>query len=132
MSIDLEWEALPEGKYDAAIHEVEFRFGASTSMVIIWRALYRGREYFVDDWVTLDAPKTSSSYQRTAQGKGRIKQILAAYNEKMPVKIEPDDLVATLVGKSLRIVVTHKMVNGLSVPKVSNILGKAETPLGTP
>jgi hypothetical protein len=132
MPIDLEWEPLPEGEYDAVVHEIEFKFGASLSIVIIWRALHEGHEYFVEDWLTLDAPKPSPSYHRTVQGKGRIKQILAAYNERMPVKIEPDELVAALVGKSLRIVVTHKMVNDLRAAKVSNILGKAEIPLDTP
>jgi hypothetical protein len=129
MPIDLEWKALPEGEYDAVVHEIEFKFGASLSIVIIWLVLHGGHEYLVDDWLTLDAPKTSPSYHRTAQGKGRIMQILAAYGEKMPAKIEPDQLKAALVGKALRIVVTHKMMNGLPVPRVSGILGKAELPV---
>jgi hypothetical protein len=116
----------------AVVHEIEFKFGASLSIVIVWRALHEGQEYFVDDWLTLNAPKTSPSYHRTVQGKGRIMQILAAYGEKMPAKIEPEELVAALVGKSLRIVVTHKMMNGLPVPRLSGVLGKAELPLDTP
>jgi hypothetical protein len=109
MPINLEWKALPEGEYDAVVHEIEFKFGASVSIVITWRALHEGHEYFIDDWLTLDAPKASPSYyHRTAQGKGRIMQILAAYGEKTPAKIEHDELVGALVGKALRIVVTHK------------------------
>jgi hypothetical protein len=46
----------------------------------------------------------------------------------MPAKIEPDELSAALVGKVLRIVVTHKIINDLPVPKVARILGKAEYP----
>jgi hypothetical protein len=132
MSIDLEWKPLPKGQYDAIIHELEYRFGVCVSMIIEWRVLHEGGEHFLDDWLVLDAPKTSSSYQRTAEGKGRIMQILGAYGEKIPAKIKPDELVGALVGKALRIVVTHKMVNGLSVPKVSGILGKAELPLNAP
>jgi hypothetical protein len=132
MPINLEWKALPEGEYAAVFHEIEFKFAASVSIVIVWRALHEGHEYFIDDWLTLDAPKTSPSYHRTAQGKGRIMQILAAYGEKMPAKIEPEELVGRLVGKALRIVVTHKMVNGLPVPRVSGIQGKAEFPVDAP
>jgi hypothetical protein len=132
MPIDLEWKPLPKGQYDAIIHELEYRFGIILSIIIVWRVLHEGREYFLDDWLVLDAPKTSSSYQRTAEGKGRIMQILAAYGEKMPAKMEPDELDAALVGKALRIVVTHKIINDLPVPKVAGILGKAKISTDTP
>jgi hypothetical protein len=125
MSIDLRWEALPEGEYDAIVHKVEFKFGASLSIVVVWRATHEGQEYFVDDWLTLDAPKTSSNYQRSAEGKGRIRQILSAYDEKMPSEMEPDQLVAALEGKALRIVISHRNINGLPVPKVAGIKGRA-------
>jgi hypothetical protein len=125
MSIDLTWEALPEGEYDAVIRNVEFKFGASLSIVIVWRALHEGQEYFVDEWLTLDAPKTSPNYQRSAEGKGRIMQILSAYGEEMPSKIEPNELVETLEGKALRIVISHRRINGLPAPKVAKVKGKA-------
>jgi hypothetical protein len=128
MSIDLSWKALPPGVYDAAVDKVEFRFGADISIVITYRVPHEDAEYFLDDWLTLDAPKTSSSYQRTAEGKGRVKQILSAYDEQMPDKIEPRELIAALEGKAVRIAVTHKITNDLPVPKVSRILGKPGAP----
>ena len=128
MAIDLSWDVLPPGVYDAVVGKVDFRFGANLSIVITYRVLHEGEEYFLDDWLTLDAPKTSSSYQRTAEGKGRVKQILSAYDQQMPDKIEPAALVAALEGKAVRIAVTHKTMNELPVPKVSRILGKPEAP----
>ena len=91
-------------------------------------APHKGQEYCVEEWLTLDAPKSSSSYQRTAEGKGRVKQILSAYDEQMPDKIEPRELIAALEGKAVRIAVTHKITNDLPVPKVSRILGKPQAP----
>jgi hypothetical protein len=128
MSIDLSWDVLPAGVYDAVVDELEFRFGANISIVITYGTTHKGQEYHVEEWLTLEAPKTSSSYQRTAEGKGRIKQILSAYDEKMPDKIEPAQLVAALEGKAVRIAVTHKKKNELPVPNVSRILGKPEAP----
>jgi hypothetical protein len=128
MPIDLTWHVLPPGVYDAVVDEVDFRFGANLSLVITYRTAHRDQEYCVEEWLTLDAPKSSSSYQRTAEGKGRVKQILSAYDEQMPDKIEPRELIAALEGKAVRIAVTHKITNDLPVPKVSRILGKPEAP----
>ena len=57
MSIDLSWKALPPGLYDAAVDKFEFRFGADISIVITYRVPHEDAEYFLDDWLTLDAPK---------------------------------------------------------------------------
>jgi hypothetical protein len=128
MPIDLSWNALPPGVYDAHVDKVDFRFGASLSLVITYWVPHEGEEHFLDDWLTLDAPKSSPSYQRTAEGKGRVKQILSAYDEQMPDKIEPRELIAALEGRAVRIAVTHKITNDLPVPKVSRILGKPQAP----
>jgi hypothetical protein len=128
MSIDLSWDPLPPGVYDAVVDKVSFPYSANVSIIITYYVPHEGKEYFLDDWLTLDAPKTSSSYQRTAEGKGRVKQILSAYDEQMPDKIEPRELIAALEGKAVRIAVTHKITNDLPVPKVSRILGKPEAP----
>jgi hypothetical protein len=128
MPIDLSWRVLPPGVYDAIVDKVDFRFSASLSLIITYRVLHEGEEHFLDDWLTLDAPKNSPSYQRTAEGKGRVKQILSAYDEQMPDKIEPRELIAALEGKAVRIAVTHKITNDLPVPKVSRILGKPQVP----
>ena len=100
----------------------------SLSLVITYCVPHKGEEHFLDDWLTLDAPKSSSSYQRTAEGKGRVKQILSAYDEQMPDNIEPRELIAALEGRAVRIAVIHKITNDLPVPKVSRILGKPQAP----
>jgi hypothetical protein len=125
MSIDLEWDALPPGVYDAVVHEVDFKFSSAVGIVIDYKIPQHGRDYYVGEWLTLDAPKDSPVYNETAQGKGRIRQILAAYGEKPPTKLEPAEIIAALTGKSLRIAIIHKWINGLPVPKVASILGKA-------
>ena len=130
MSINLEWDAIPAGVYDAVIHEVDFRFGSTVGIVIDYRIRHTERDYHVGEWLTLDAPKNSPLYNDTAQGKGRIRQILAAYGEKLPAKPTPAEIITALTDKALRIEITHKMTNGLPVPKVAGILGKAE--LSTP
>ena len=128
MSIDLSWDVLPPGVYEAVVHEVEFKFGSTVGIVIDYLIRHDGRDYHVGEWLTLDAPQDSPQYNDTAQGKGRIRQILAAYDEKPPAKLEPAEIIAALSGKALRIGITHKMTNGLPVPKVAGILGKAEPP----
>jgi hypothetical protein len=125
MSIGLEWDALPPGVYDAVVHEVDFKFASAVGIVIDYRIPQHGRDYYVGEWLTLDAPKDSPLYNETAQGKGRIGQILAAYGEKTPTKLEPAEIIAALTGKALRIAIIHKWINGLPVPKVASILGKA-------
>ena len=125
MPIDLEWDAIPAGVYDAVVHEVDFKFGSTVGIVINYRIRHDGRDYHVGEWLTLDAPQDSPLYNETAQGKGRIRQILAAYGEKPPTKLEPAEIIAALTGKALRIAIIHKWINGLPVPKVAGILGKA-------
>lgn len=128
MPIDLEWDALPPGVYDAVVHEVDFKFGAAVGIVIDYRIPQHGRDYYVREWPTLDAPKDSPLYNETAQGKGRIGQILAAYGEKPPAKPKPAEIIPALTGRALRIAIIHKWINGLPVPKVASILAKAKSP----
>jgi hypothetical protein len=128
MSIDLSWDVLPPGVYDAVVHEVDFKFGSTVGIVIDYRIRHNGRDYHVGEWLTLDAPQDSPLYNDTAQGKGRILQILTAHGEKPPTKPKQTEIIAALTGKALRIGITHKMTNGLPVPKVAGILGKAVLP----
>jgi hypothetical protein len=125
MPFDLEWDALPPGVYDAVVHEVDFKFGSAVGIVIDYKIPQHGRDFYVGEWLTLDAPTDSPLYNETAQGKRRIRQILAAYGEKPPTKLEPAEIIAALTGKALRIAIIHKWINGLPVPKVASILGKA-------
>jgi hypothetical protein len=126
--IDLDWDVLPPGVYDAAIHEVDFKFGSTIDIVIDYRVPHGGLDYHVSEWLTLDAPRNSPLYNATAQGKGRIRQILDAYEEKLRAKLEPTEIVAALKGKVLRVAITHRMINDLPVPKITGVLGKSELP----
>ena len=57
MPIDLSWDALPPGVHDGVITEVDFKFGSTVSIVIAYRAPHGGADYFVSEWLTLEAPR---------------------------------------------------------------------------
>jgi hypothetical protein len=129
MSIDLSWDALPPGIHNGAIHEIDFKFGATVSIVITYRVPHAGVDYFVSEWLTIDAPRTSGTYNATAEGKGRLKQLCEAHRLPLPTKLKPAEIIATLTGKEFRLGVSTRQVNGLPVPKVAAILGKANKPV---
>jgi hypothetical protein len=51
MPIDLEWDALPPGVYDAVVHEVDFKFGSAIGIVIDYKVPQHGRDYHVSEWL---------------------------------------------------------------------------------
>jgi hypothetical protein len=129
MPLDLTWDALPPGVHNGIIHEVDFRFGSTVSIVITYRAPHGGADYFVNEWLTLDAPKTSPSYNATAEGKGRLKQLYDAHRLPLPSKLEPAEIRDKLTGKEFRLSVSTRRVNDLAVPKITGILGKSDKPV---
>jgi hypothetical protein len=129
MSIDLSWDALPPGIHNGAIREIDFKFGATVSIVLTYRVPYAGTDYFVNEWLTIDAPRTSATYNASAEGKGRLKQLYEAHRLPLPTKLKPVEIIATLTGKEFRFSVSTRQVNGLAVPKVTAILGKADKPV---
>jgi hypothetical protein len=129
MSIDMTWEVLPPGVHNAAVHEVDFKFGTNVSIVLTYRVPHGGEDYFVSEWLTVDAPKTSTAYNSTAEGKGRIKQLYEVYGIPLPKKLEPAEIISALVGKTYRLTVSTRVVNGLRAPKVSGVLSKADKPV---
>jgi len=129
MSIDLSWDALPPGTHNGVIHEVDFRFGATVSIVLTYRVPFAGADYFVNEWLTIDAPRTSATYNTSAEGKGRLKQLYETHRLPLPTKLKPAEIIAALTGKEFRLSVSTRRVNGLAVPKVAAILGKADKPV---
>jgi hypothetical protein len=129
MPIDLSWDVLPPGIHNGEIHEVDFKFGSTVSIVITYRVHYDGADYYVDEWLTLDAPKNSPAYNRTAEGKGRLRQLYVAHQLQLPSKLEPANIKAHLEGQQYRLIVATKRVNDLATPKVGGVLGKADKPV---
>jgi hypothetical protein len=129
MPLDLTWDVLPPGVHDGVITEVDFKFGSTVGIVITYRAPHGGTDYFVSEWLTLDAPKNSPSYNETAQGKGRLKQLYDAHRVPLPKALEPAEIINKLVGKTYRLLVSTKRVNGLAAPKIVGILGPADKPV---
>ena len=74
--------------------------------------------------LALDAPLSSADYSRTAEGKGRVKQILQINDTPEETIKDFTDIQELLPGMRVRIEVRHKIVSGLLVPRVQAILGK--------
>jgi hypothetical protein len=129
MPLDLTWDVLPPGVHNGVITEVDFKFGSTIGIVITYRVPHNGADYFVSEWLTLDAQKNSPSYNETAQGKGRLKQLYDAHRVPLPKALEPAEIINKLVGKTYRLLVSTKRVNGLAAPKVTGILGPADKPV---
>ena len=72
----LDWRVLPMGAYSATIDDVRVNFGALTWLGITYRVQYAEEDYSVSEILALDAPLSSADYSRTAEGKGRVRQIL--------------------------------------------------------
>ena len=132
MDIDLTHPALPDGRYDAVIHAIDLKRYTTVLLCICYRILYKGRDFFVWEELAIDAPASSPGYSRTAQGKGRIHQILSAFGEKPPPKIFAPDLEDSLVGREVHIAIWNKQSGTFAVPVVTAVLGKARNPVPPP
>jgi hypothetical protein len=121
----LDWRVLPMGAYSATIDDVRINFSATTWLGITYRVQHAEEDYSVSEILALDAPLHSADYSRTAEGKGRIKQILQIHGLAEETIKDFTDIQRALLGLSLRIEVTHKLVSGLPVPRVHSVLGKA-------
>lgn len=121
----LDWRVLPMGAYSATIDDVRINFAATTWLRITYRVQHAEEDYSVSEILALDAPLHSADYSRTAEGKGRIKQILQIHGLAEETIKDFTDIQKLLPGMSVRIEVRHKNVSGLLVPRVQAILGKA-------
>ena len=128
MPFSMEWRALPPGVYDAIVDDVEFSFKSMVWLIVVYWVQHEGQEFRLREVLALDASETSADYQRTAEGKGRIKQILDAHAIPMSSIKDYPDIPALLKGKTVRITVSHKTENGLKVPHVRAVSGPDEEP----
>ena len=87
MDIDLTFPALPDGRYDAVIEAIEIKRYTTVLLCIRYRIPHKGRDFRVWEELAIDAPVSSPSYARTAQGKSRIHEILSAFGEQPPPRI---------------------------------------------
>jgi hypothetical protein len=132
VDVELTFPALPDGRYDAAIHAIDLKRYATVLLCICYRIPHKGRDFFVWEELAIDAPVSSPGYARTAQGKGRIVEILSAFGEQPPVRIFAPDLEDTLVGREVHIAIWNKQSGTFPVPVVTAVLGKARNPVPAP
>src|SRR6516165_5411109 len=107
---------------------VDFSFNAVVWLNVVYRVQHEGHEFRLREFLAFDAAETSADYQRTAEGKGRIKQILDAHGIAMSSIKDYPDIPTLLIGKAVRITVSHKTENGLKVPHVRAVSGPDEEP----
>jgi hypothetical protein len=132
VDIDLTYPALPDGRYDAVIERIELKRYTTVLVCIDYRIPYKGKDCHVWEELAIDAPANSPSYWRTAQGKGRIHEILTAFGEQPPSRIFAPDLEDALVGREVHIAIWNRQSGTFAVPVVSAVLGKARHPVPPP
>jgi hypothetical protein len=126
--IDLTHPKLPDGRYDAQIDAVEFKFYDPKLICIGFRVPFKGVSFYVWDEQPIAASPKSASYPRIAQGKYRVHQILDAFGEKPPPTASELDLEETLVGREVLIEIRNTR-GDIPTPKVAKVLGKARQPV---
>jgi hypothetical protein len=71
----LEWRVVPAGTHNATIDQVELTFSTITWLKMGYHIRSQGEDYWVTEMLALEAPADSLDYRRTAEGKGRIRQV---------------------------------------------------------
>jgi hypothetical protein len=126
MSFTMEWRLPPAGVHVAVIEEVDFMFKAVVWLIIVYHVQHEGEDFRLREMLALDAPRASADYFRTAEGKGRVKQILDAHGVPESAVTHFDDIVELLRGKAVTVEISHKKESGLKVPRVHAVLGSAD------
>jgi hypothetical protein len=132
VDFDLTFPSLPDGRYDAVIYAIDLKRYTTVLLCIGYRIPHKGCDFFVWEELAIDAPASSPSYSRTAQGKGRIHEILSAFGEPPPPKIFAPDLEDALVGRELHISIRSKQSGTFAIPIVTGVLGRARNPVPAP
>ena len=77
MTDDLTFEELPPGRYKGTVEKIRYSFKAATHIVITYKLdTPNGEVRRIVETLPIDAPSSSASYFPTAQGKGRVEDIL--------------------------------------------------------
>jgi hypothetical protein len=124
----LEWRVIPAGVHVAVVEKVDFSFKSVTWLTIVYFVRSGSEEFRIREILALDAPVASAEYARTAEGRGRVKQLLDAYEvPESEVKDFPD-ISNLLRGKAVKIAISHKEQCGLKIPYVSAVFKRADIP----
>ena len=110
------FEAIPKGKYDVAIFNVEYKEGkAAPYLAITYKVQegpFAGRQVF---------DNVSFSPKALFKLKGLLAVVMPEVDTNGKLSFDPDDLV----GKQCAIVVTHEEYNGESQARVTKVLASA-------
>ena len=113
----LDWRVVPQGQHNATIDDIELNFSAVTWLKIGYRIQLQGQDYSdFGDARTRCTTRVLADYQRTAEGKGRIRQILQVLGLSENDIQDFADIETKLRGAQVQIVVAHKSQHGLPVP----------------
>ena len=120
----LEWRVVPAGTHNATIDQVELTFSTITWLKIGYHIRCQSEDYWVTEMLALEAPADSLDYRRTAEGKGRIRQVVQVLGLSEHDIREFADIEAKLRGVQVQIVVAHRIQYGLPVPVVRAVIGQ--------
>jgi hypothetical protein len=128
MPSELAWVTISAGLYDATVTSVSYSYKAVISINIAYRIIdTHGELYTVAEWLTFDAPRSSPRYFDTAQGKGRVSQILKAMGLTLAdlgvdwISEIPEKIVGARVG----LMIGTRNQYGLQVPYVTDVVAPA-------
>lgn len=130
--IDLTHQTPPEGRHDAVIEAINLKRSGWTWLGIYYRIPHKGEDFFLWEELPIAVPPNSPGYQRTAEGKGRIHEILSAFGEQPPAKIFAPDLEDALLGREVYLEIRHQQKGTFRTPWVVAVLGKARRPVPAP
>ena len=122
----LEWRVVPAGTHNPTIDQVELTFSTITWLKIGYHIRCQSEDYWVTEMLGLEAPADSLDYRRTAEGKGRIRQVLQVLGLSEDDIRNFADIEAKLRGAQVQIVVAHRIQYGLLVPVVRAVIGEGE------
>ena len=130
MTDDLTFEELPPGRYNGTVEKVRYSFKAATHIVITYRLDTHqldtpdGEVRRIVERLPIDAPSSSASYFQTAQGKGRVEDILRTKGLSLADAQAAGGLRALpglLEGSAICVVTRNRRVAGFNCPVVDRI-----------
>ena len=125
MTDDLTFEELPPGRYNGTVERVRYSFKAATHIVIAYRLdTPDGKVRRIDDRLPISAPSSSAFYFLTAQGKGRVEDILRTKGLSLADAQAAGGLRALpglLEGSAICVVTRNRRVAGFNCPVVDHI-----------
>ena len=125
MPSELQWETIDAGLYDATVTSVTYSYKAVISINIAYEIDTHGALYTIAEWLALEAPRSSPRYFDTAQGKGRVSQILKTMGLTL-ADLGVDwisEIPEKIVDARIRLMIGTKDQYGLQVPYVIDVVG---------